>query len=95
MCFTQTNNLSIFCACPKTLWATKGSVLNNLAGEFQDGPMAVTRVLLDAFSQTYSKNFRQKAEQKILKYLYFVPGETMSKVTAKGGTATEEISAIK
>jgi hypothetical protein len=66
-------NLFIFCACPETLWESKfkGDELIYLVEESLRQPsiQAVAWLLLAAFSQIYSENWKQM-EQKYLKSMW-------------------------
>lgn len=49
---------------------------------------------MTTFSQNYSKNYGQKAEQKVLKNLHFGPKGTICKTGTKECVITKEISTI-
>jgi hypothetical protein len=70
-----TKNLSTFCPCPKTLWVAqfKYDELINVVEEIskQLSIKDMAWFFLVTFSQIYSENCEQKAEQKVLKNLHF------------------------
>lgn len=94
MCCALAENLPTFYSCPETLQDTqiKGNGLINLACKISKRPNIQYRVwvLVTAFNQICSVNWRPKAEQKNLKSLNFSPKGTMWKVGTKGDVVHEE-----
>lgn len=87
--YTLTKYLFLVCLPPWTL--TKWSRLINL-----EKIQAVTLILLDTFSQIYSENLEQKAEQSILKNLKFWFRKTnINTVGTKGGVGLKRLVPLK
>jgi hypothetical protein len=95
--FWQRNCLHFVCVL--RLWEVefKGDGLINLAEEtsMQPSIQTVAWLLLDAFSQIYSKSCEQKTEQKGLEDLQLSQEISPHNLGAKERMAAKEISAIK
>ncbi|KAG3267617.1 hypothetical protein H1C71_035162 [Ictidomys tridecemlineatus] len=91
--------MPIFCPCPETLCESefKDDGPINLADKISrlHSIQVVEWALMAFFRQIYCENLEQKAEQKVLKILQFVPKISKFKVRAKEAVVAKETSTTK